>query len=102
MCLTKSYLWRVIPMTKSTTIADQLIYRSDVFGRAFWVNEYNDLQSAPLFVDNKIDFDNADYVSDWDDYSEVDVRELLNIYALVVNHRKFSELDKDHVIVEVI
>ena len=67
-------------MTKVTTIDEQFIYRSDDFGRAFWVDKYNDLQSAPLFVDNSIDFDNADYVSEWDDFSEVDVKLLLNIY----------------------
>ena len=42
-------------MTKVSTIDEQFIYRSDDFGRAFWVDKYNDLQSAPLFVDNSID-----------------------------------------------
>ena len=70
----------LIKMTKVTTIDDQFIYRSDDFGRAFWVDKYNDLQSAPLFVDNSIDFDNADYVSEWDDFSDVDMNLLFNIY----------------------
>ena len=88
-------------MTKLTTIDDQFIYRSDAFGRAFWVDKYNDLQSAPLFVDNSIDFDNADYVSEWDDFSEVDVKELLNIYALVVNQRALLTVNEDKLVVEV-
>ena len=88
-------------MTKLTTIDDQFIYRSDAFGRAVWVDKYNDLQSAPLFVDNSIDFDNADYVSEWDDWTEVDVKELLNIYALVVNQRALLTVYDDKLVVEV-
>tara|TARA_B100000902_G_C26797119_1_gene662733 strand:- start:272 stop:541 length:270 start_codon:yes stop_codon:yes gene_type:complete len=89
-------------MTKVTTIDEQFIYRSDDFGRAFWVDKYNDLQSAPLFVDNSVDFDNADYVSDWEDWDDVNHSELLNIYALVVNQRALLTVNEDKLIVEVI
>ena len=83
-------------------VDEQFIYNSDAFGRAFWVDKYNDLQSAPLFVDNSVDFDNADYVSEWDDFTEVDVSELLNIYALVVNQRALLTVNEDKLIVEVV
>ena len=56
------------------------MYSSESFGRLFWVNDNLDFKSCPQFVDGTGDFDNEDYVSEWDDFTEVDVKLLLNIY----------------------
>ncbi len=53
--------------------------RSKSFGRIFWVDDNLDLQSCPQNIDGTGDFDCSDYVTEWDDWSEVDVSILLNI-----------------------
>ena len=56
------------------------MYKSEQFGRIFWADDNYDLQSCPLNEDETGDFDNADYVSEWDDFTDVEVQLLLNIY----------------------
>ena len=56
------------------------MYKSEQFGRIFWVDDDFNLQSCPLYENGTGDFDNADYVSDWDDFSEVNIPLLLDIY----------------------
>ena len=56
------------------------MYQSETFGRHFWVDDEYELRSCPSFVDGTGDFDNLDYVSEWDDFTEVDTPLLLNIY----------------------
>ena len=56
------------------------MYSSETFGRLFWVDDDYEFKSCPLNVDGTGDFDNEDYVSEWDDWSEVDMNLLFNIY----------------------
>ena len=56
------------------------MYASETFGRLFWVDDNYDQKSCPQFNNGTGDFDNEDYVSEWDDWSEVDMNLLLNIY----------------------
>ena len=56
------------------------MYSSEAFGRLFWVDDNLDFKSCPQYVDGTGDFDNQDYVSEWDDWSEVDMNLLFNIY----------------------
>ena len=56
------------------------MYLSETFGRHFWVDDDYEFRSCPSFVDNTGDFDNADYVKEWDDFSEVDVQYLFDLY----------------------
>ena len=63
------------------------MYSSESFGRLFWVDDNLDFKSCPQFVNGTGDFDQEDYVSEWDDFSEVDISLLLNIY-------KFELLNK--------
>ena len=56
------------------------MFRSEHFGRHFWVDDDYDFISFPSFVDNTGDFDNIDYVKEWDDFSEVDVQYLFDLY----------------------
>ena len=47
------------------------MYLSEHFGRAFWVDSNNEFRSCPLFVNNKPDYSQADYVSEWTDWEGV-------------------------------
>ena len=62
------------------------MYLSEHFGRAFWVDDDNEFRSCPLFVNNKPDYSQADYVSEWTDLEGVNLSELLNIHhACIIN-----------------
>ena len=54
------------------------MYSSETFGRWFWVDDNYEFKSCPLNVDGTGDFDCEDYVSEWDDWSDVDYNELFN------------------------
>ena len=56
------------------------MYLSEHFGRAFWVDSNNEFRSCPLFVNNKPDYSQADYVSEWTDWDGVDMNLLLAIH----------------------
>ena len=60
---------------------------SESFGRNFWVDEDDQLRSAPSFTDNTADMDNADYVSEWTDWEGVNVENLLSIYKTELNNK---------------
>ena len=62
------------------------MFKSNFFGRIFWVDDNNDFKSCPLNVDNTGDFDQTDYVSEWTDLEGVNLNELLNIHhACIIN-----------------
>ena len=63
------------------------MYSSDAFGRIFWVDEDDQLRSAPSFTDNTADMDKADYVSEWSDWEGVNVENLLSIYKTELNNK---------------
>ena len=56
------------------------MYLSEHFGRAFWVDPQNEFRSCPLFVNNKPDYSQADYVSEWTDWEGVNYEILFNIH----------------------
>ena len=58
------------------------MYLSEHFGRAFWVDSDNEFRSCPLFVNNKPDYSQADYVSEWTDWEGVNYEILFNIHHL--------------------
>ena len=62
------------------------MFKSNFFGRIFWVDDNNDFKSCPLNVDNTGDFDQTDYVSEWTDWEGVSYNELFNIHhACILN-----------------
>ena len=65
------------------------MYVSESFGRHFWVDDEDQFRSAPSFIDGTADMDNADYVSDWEEWEGVDFDLLLNIYRTEL-HNKWS------------
>ena len=56
------------------------MYKSETFGRIFWVDDDFEFRSCPLNVDGTGDFDVEDYVSEWTDWEGVDMNLLFNIY----------------------
>ena len=58
------------------------MYLSEHFGRAFWVDDDNEFRSCPLFVNNKPDYSQADYVSEWTDLEGVSLDKLFNIHRI--------------------
>ena len=60
------------------------MYSSQTFGRWFWLDDNYEFKSCPLNVDGTGDFNCEDYVSEWDDWSDVDMNELLNIHKFCI------------------
>ena len=67
------------------------MYLSDDFGRAFWVDDNNDLKSCPLKVNNEPDFTQEDYVEEWTDLEGLELGKLLNIHKIVLHNRIHSK-----------
>ena len=66
------------------------MYKSNKFGRIFWVDDNLEFRSCPLKLDNTGDFEYSDYVSEWTDLEGVDFEKLFNIHRIEllnkVNH----------------
>ena len=60
------------------------MYKSETFGRIFWVDDNYEFKSCPLCVDGTGDFDVEDYVSDWEDWEGVDYNKLFNIHKFCI------------------
>jgi len=56
------------------------MFQSETFGRHFWVDDEYEFRSCPSFVDNTGDFNNEDYVKEWDQLQDLNVTHLLDIY----------------------
>ena len=56
------------------------MFKSNTFGRAFWVDSDNEFRSCPLFVNNELDYSQVDYVSEWTDLEGVSLDKLLYIH----------------------
>jgi len=60
------------------------MFKSESFGRIFWVDDENDFKSCPLNVDGTGDYDTQDYVSEWTDWDGVNYETLFNIHQSCV------------------
>ena len=60
------------------------MFKSNKFGRIFWVDDELEFKSCPLNVDETGDFDCDDYVSEWTDWEGVDMNELLAIHKVCI------------------
>ena len=74
------------------------MYRSNSFGRIFWVDDNLEFRSCPLKLDNTGDFEYADYVSEWQDLEGLKLDKLLNIHRIellnkVNNNNKLTNSD---------
>ena len=66
------------------------MFKSQSFGRIFWVDDNDDFKSCPQNVDGTGDFDAADYVSEWSDWEGVNMSLLFQI------HKTCLHLKQDH------
>ena len=66
---------------------------SESFGRAFWLDDDNEVCSAPWRVDGTVDTANMDYVGDWTDLEGVNMDILTNIIKRLIDDKmnKHSE-----------
>ena len=79
------------------------MYKSETFGRIFWVDDNYEFKSCPLCIDGTGDFDVEDYVSEWEDWEGVDYNKLFSIhkfciinklnYAGSITHREAPVVD---------
>ena len=60
------------------------MYASETFGRLFWVDDNYEFKSCPLCIDGTGDFTVEDYVSEWEDWEDVDYNELFNIHKFCI------------------
>ena len=66
---------------------------SESFGRAFWLDDDNEVCSAPWRVDGTVDTANMDYVSEWQDMEGVNMYRLMDIVKRLIDDKmnKYSE-----------
>ena len=67
---------------------------SESFGRAFWLDDDNEVCSAPWRVDGTVDTANMDYVSEWQDMEGVDIMRLMDIVKRLIDD-KMSRYSKN-------
>ena len=71
-----------------------LMIHSFHFGRAFWLDELNELCSAPWRKDGTVENLNWDYVGEWNDLEGVDMGRLLDIHKeLIIEKHTNTRLD---------
>ena len=66
------------------------MFKSNKFGRIFWVDDELEFKSCPLNVDETGDFNCEDYVSEWTDWEGV------NMSLLIQIHRTCLHLKEQH------
>ena len=81
------------------------MFKSNKFGRIFWVDDELEFKSCPLNVDETGDFECEDYVSEWTDWEGVDMNELLAIHKVcILNKTQYAGSlvlnDKAHKIID--
>ena len=88
------------------------MFKSNKFGRIFWVDDELEFKSCPLNVDETGDFDCEDYVSEWTDWEGVDMNLLLGIHrcellnktqyagSLSLNDKAHKVTDKKDIVVD--
>ena len=59
------------------------------FGRAFWLDEEDQLCSCPWRKDGTVEKDNWDYVSEWTDWEGVNMEFLLQLHSRL-HHTKYD------------
>ena len=60
------------------------MYKSEKFGKIFWVDGDLNLKCCPQWADGTGDFEQTEYVTDWIDWEAVDMKALLDVYKYLV------------------
>ena len=64
------------------------------FGMTFWLDDDNEVCSAPWRVDGTVDTAQMDYVSEWQDMEGVDIMRLMDIVKRLIDD-KMSRYSKN-------
>ena len=76
------------------------------FGRAFWLDDDNEVCSAPWRKDGTVDIANMDFVSEWQDMEGVDIMRLMDIVKRLIddkmtqyqnNFKTYNELNAENI-----
>ncbi len=70
------------------------------FGRVFWLDEDDQLLSAPWRKDGTVEEDNWDYVSEWTDWEGVNMESLLQIHSRL-HHTKYDVFANDETFIDI-
>ena len=65
-----------------------MMINSNTFGMTFWLDNDNQLMYCPTFINNQPDKSNSGYVSEWDDWSDVNYNKLFDIIAQLVTQKE--------------
>ena len=57
---------------------------SNTFGMTFWLDNDNQFRYCPTFLNDNPDNSNWGYVSEWDDWSDVNINKLFEIHRQLV------------------
>ena len=60
---------------------------SESFGRAFWLDDNNEICSAPWCNDGTVDIAQMDYVADWTDMEGVSMYGLMDIVKRLIDDK---------------
>ena len=63
---------------------------SESFGRAFWLDEENEVCSAPWRKDGTVDTAQMDYLADWSDMEGVSMYNLMEIIRRLIDDKMNS------------
>ena len=63
------------------------------FGRTFWINDDNDLCSAPTYKDGSTHWEQWDYVSEWTDLENVNLERLLDVHNTCLEYKNYGAED---------
>ena len=63
---------------------------SNTFGMTFWLDNDNQLMYCPTFINNQPDKSNSGYVSEQDDWSDVNYNKLFDIIAQLVTQKEVN------------
>ena len=67
------------------------MFKSESFGRIFWIDDNDDFKSCPQNVDGTGDFTCEDYVVEWEDWEGVNKNILFDIHkACIFNKRDYK------------
>ena len=66
---------------------------SQHFGRTFWIDDENNLCSAPTYKDGSTHWEQWDYVSEWTDLENVNLERLLDVHKTCLEYKNYGAED---------
>ena len=60
---------------------------SESFGRAFWLDDDNEVCSAPWLKSGSVDIEQMDYLADWSDMEGVDMSRLMEVIRRLIDDK---------------